>query len=225
MHVLKVVEQESWNWSVEFLCYTRKTIVSMPNFRYFEEISTFLPLPFSTYFWKNSTEKRPIHTPKIAKTHQSCIKIGEKHLLSVLGQELRKSYVEFLLQTPKTSHRGQILNFQIFKNLPVTGAKFWVSKFSKICLRQGPNFEFPNFQKFASDRGQILSFQIFKNLQITGAKFWVSKFSKIPCHIGQNFEFPNFQKFARHRGQILSFQIFKNLPVIWAKIFQFSKIF
>ena len=147
MHVLKVVEQESWNWSVEFLCYTRKTIVSMPNFRYFEELSTFLPLPFSTYFWKNSTEKRPIHTPKIAKTHQSCIKIGEKHLLSVLGQELRKSYVEFLLQTPKTSHRGQILNFQIFKNLPLTGAKFWVSKFSKICQ----------------------NLQIFKNLPITGA--------------------------------------------------------
>ena len=74
-------------------------------------------------------------------------------------------------------HRGQILsiqifknmpvtgaktlNFQIFKNLPVTGAKFWVSKFSKICPSQGP-------------------------------KFWISKFSKI-CHSqGPNFEFPNF---------------------------------
>ena len=103
MHVLKVVEQESWNWSVEFLCYTRKTIVSMPNFRYFEEILTFLRLPFSTYFWKNSTGKRPIHTPKIAKTLQSCIKIGKKYLFSVLEQELRKSYVKFLLQFPKTS--------------------------------------------------------------------------------------------------------------------------
>ena len=27
------------------------------------------------------------------------------------------------------SHRGQILSFQIFKNLPVTGAKFWISEF------------------------------------------------------------------------------------------------
>ena len=51
-------------------------------------------------------------------------------------------------------HRGQILSFQIFKNLPVSGQ----------------NFEFPNFQKFASYMGQILIFQIFKNLPVTGAK-------------------------------------------------------
>ena len=96
---LSVENQKSRKSLFDFLVHTPKNRRYMPIFK---EISTFLPLPFSTYFWKDSTEKRPIHTPKIAKTLQNCIKIGNKNNLSVLEQKLRKSYVEFLLQTPKS---------------------------------------------------------------------------------------------------------------------------
>ena len=87
---LSVENQKSRKSLFDLLVHTPKNRRYMPIFK---EISTFLPLPFSTYFWKNSTEKRPIHTPKILKTLQNCSKIGKKHLLSVLEQKLRKLYV------------------------------------------------------------------------------------------------------------------------------------
>ena len=87
---LSVENQKSWKSLFDLLVHTPKNRRYIPIFK---EISTFLPLPFSTYFWKNSTEKRPIHTLKIVKTLQNCIKIGKKYILSVLEQKLRKSYV------------------------------------------------------------------------------------------------------------------------------------
>ena len=107
-HLLSVLEQELRKSYVEFLLQTRKTSYAMPKYGYFKEISPFRPRhrprPFSTYFGKAFTEKRPIHTLKLSKILQNCLKIRKKHLLSVLEQELRKSYVEFLLQTRKTSY-------------------------------------------------------------------------------------------------------------------------